>query len=62
MLTKPDWISVTTYAELYSVTPKTVHKWMAAGLLDTFRVGRLIRVWNAPPADKRAPCGVGSAW
>lgn len=47
------WVSVTVYAETYSVDARTVRKWIAAGLVETFRIGRLIRVENVPPSDRR---------
>lgn len=49
----PEWVSITAYALQFSVTRKTVYKWLEAGLLDTFRVGRCIRVLNQPPTDRR---------
>lgn len=52
------WVSVTTYAETFSVSQDTVYKWMKAGLLDTMRVGRLIRVKPIPPADRRPPASL----
>lgn len=47
------YVSVTTYTEMFSVDRDTVYKWIDAGLLDTFRVGRLIRVRPVPPSDTR---------
>lgn len=47
------WVSVATYAETYSVDVRTVRKWIAQGLVETFRVERLMRVYLAPPSDRR---------
>lgn len=47
------WVSVTTYAETYSVDARTVRKWISMGLVEVFRVGRLLRVENLPPSDRR---------
>jgi hypothetical protein len=44
-----DWISLAAYARLYGVHRNTVHKWLEAGLLVTYRVGHVIRVKDAPP-------------
>lgn len=50
---KPEWVSITAYALQFSVNRKTVYKWLEAGLLDTIRIGRCIRVLNQPPSDRR---------
>lgn len=50
---RPVWVSISTYAVLYDTNRKTVYKWLDAGLLETFRVGRCIRVLNQPPSDRR---------
>jgi hypothetical protein len=50
---KPEWVSISLYAQVYSTNRKTVYKWLEAGLLETFRVGRCIRVLNQPPTDRR---------
>jgi hypothetical protein len=47
------WISVTTYGQKHGVDRKTVHKWLAAGLLEFYRVERLIRVKDVPPRERR---------
>jgi excisionase family DNA binding protein len=46
---KPDWVSVTTYARIYGVDRATVYKWLREKLLDTYRVGRVLRVRNLEP-------------
>lgn len=51
----PVYVKVSTYAESYDLHAHTVRKWIAAGLLETIRVGRCIRVRNAPPSDRRVP-------
>jgi hypothetical protein len=51
----PLWVRISEYAILYSTNRKTVYKWLEAGLLDQFRVGRCIRVRNVPPAETREP-------
>lgn len=48
------WVSIRTYAQQHETSRKTVYKWMEAGLVDIFRVGRFIRVKNQPPADRRS--------
>jgi hypothetical protein len=53
--TQAEWLSITLYAQRYSTNRKTVYKWLEAGLLETFRVGRCIRVLNQPPCDRRQP-------
>lgn len=45
----PPWVSVPVYAQHYNADEKTVHKWLEAGLLESFRVGRFIRVRDQPP-------------
>ena len=43
------WVSVTRYCELYDVNRKTVYKFLDAGLLRSWQVGRVLRVQNQPP-------------
>lgn len=45
----PGWLSITAYSRHYGADRKTVHKWLAAGLLNSYRVGRFIRVENTRP-------------
>lgn len=44
MTPKPEWVSISAYAIIHGVHRKTVHKWLDSGLLETFRVGRCIRI------------------
>jgi len=43
------WVSVTRYCELYDLDRKTVYKYLGAGLLRSWQVGRVLRVRNVPP-------------
>lgn len=43
------WVSISRYALIYGVSRRTVHKWLRAQLLETYRVGWLVRVRNQPP-------------
>ncbi len=43
------WLSIAEYAEHYRVDPRTVRKWIAAALVDSFTVGRTTRVRDQPP-------------
>lgn len=52
-VTPPAWISITLYSQKHGVDRKTVHKWLAAGLVESYRVQRLIRVKDAPPKERR---------
>lgn len=52
MIHDPNWLSITTYARVYNADPKTVHKWLDAGHLRFYRIGRFIRIQNLPPSDK----------
>ena len=45
----PRWLSVSAYARTYGIDRSTVYKWLADGLLITYRVGRLIRVKDQRP-------------
>jgi hypothetical protein len=47
----PEWLSVSDYAHCYGVDRDTVHKWLQADLLESFRVGKLIRIRHTPPRD-----------
>ncbi len=47
--TPPVWVSVRRYCELYAVNRKTVYKYLEAGLLPSWQVGRILRVQNQPP-------------
>jgi excisionase family DNA binding protein len=44
------WVSITQYAEIHSVSRPTVYKWLDAGLLESYRVGGVIRIRTSPPA------------
>lgn len=48
------WLCITDYAYAYNVDRSTVYKWLDAGLLETYRVGRVVRIKNKPP-DVHAP-------
>ncbi len=52
---KAPWVSIALYAEHQAADPKTVHKWLEAGLLESYRVGRFIRVRDQPPRMHTAP-------
>jgi excisionase family DNA binding protein len=43
------WVSISGYARIYGVDRSTVYKWLEAGILDAYRVGRCIRLKNQPP-------------
>lgn len=45
------WISISQYARLYGVSRPTVYKWLKAGLLETWKAGRCVRVLNRKPRD-----------
>lgn len=52
------WVTLSAYAELYDVDPRTVKKWADAGLVQLGKVriqGKraLVRVKNIPPWDGR---------
>lgn len=43
------WLSITAYAEKYAVSRRTVYKWIDCGLVDAFKVERVIRLKDFPP-------------
>lgn len=43
------WISISRYAQLYGVSRPTVYKWLRAGLLETWKVRRCVRIRNQKP-------------
>lgn len=47
------WISISRYAQLYGVSRPTVYKWLKAGLLQQYKVQRVIRVLNQDPRPER---------
>jgi hypothetical protein len=55
------WVSVSEYAESYSVNRKTVYKWARAGLVTLHRiivpggVKPIVRVENRPPTVTPQP-------
>lgn len=49
--TAPEWLSITDYAFRYGVDRSTVYKWLESNLLETYRVGTLVRIKNLPPAS-----------
>ena len=46
---QPEWLSVSDYARVHSVSRPTVYKWIDANLVDVYRVERILRVRNVPP-------------
>ena len=42
------WLSITQYARAYGLDRSTVKKLLDVGLLDSYKVGRVIRVKNQP--------------
>lgn len=55
---RKQWVTLSAYAELYDVDPRTVKKWAEAGLVQLGKVrllGKraLIRVKNIPPWEGR---------
>ena len=53
------WISVSRYCELYDVSRATVYKYLAAGLLESWQVGRVLRVSHRPPQPVKPQRRVG---
>lgn len=53
------WISVTRYCERYDVDRKTVYKYLDSGLLESWQVGRVLRVENRPPHTTKPQRQVG---
>lgn len=47
------WINISRYARAYGVDRKTVYKWLAAGLLESWRVGMVVRIKHQPPTERR---------
>lgn len=45
------WISISRYAQLYGVSRPTVYKWLKAGLLETWKVRKVLRVLNQRPRE-----------
>ena len=43
------WLCVTDYADTYGINRSTVYKWLDAGLLEVYRVDRVVRIRNKPP-------------
>lgn len=50
----PEWVSVTDYARIFSVSRPTVYKWIEGGLLVTYRVEQVLRIKNQPPVLVKA--------
>lgn len=49
----PEWVTISSYADRFGVNRTTVYKWLGEGLLETYRVGALVRVRNVPPDEHR---------
>lgn len=49
-----EWLTISGYAKKYNANRRTVYKWIAAGLLTTFKVGYVVRVKDLPPEALRA--------
>jgi hypothetical protein len=47
------WLSRRTYAMKYGISLRTIAKWVAANLLETYRCARVIRIRDAPPDQHR---------
>ena len=54
MSNKPEWVSVSRYCEIYDLHRNTVYKYMDCGLLETWQVGRVLRVRNRPPLEPKS--------
>lgn len=44
-----DWISIAEYADRYGVHWHTVSKWVKAGILESYRCAKVVRIRNLPP-------------
>lgn len=44
-----EWLSRAAYAEKYGVSLRTVWKWLDVGALETYRVGKILRIRDLPP-------------
>lgn len=54
-----EWVTIAQAALVYSVSEKTIRRWISAGTLEARRVGpRLIRVNVASGIDKGRPLAV----
>ena len=52
MSTTDQWLCITDYAAQYGVSRPTVYKWIDAGLVLTFKVDSVIRIYNQPPSPQ----------
>jgi hypothetical protein len=46
---RPDWLSVRRYATVYGIHRTTVTRYLLAGRLEIWQVGKTIRIRNVPP-------------
>ena len=53
---RAQWLSVTAYADVYGVTRATVYKWLRAHVLQTYALGRILRIRNLPPDQHHPDC------
>lgn len=51
----PGWLTIKAYCRHYAIDRGTVYKWLRAGLLTTYRVGRLVRIKHEPPKENLPP-------
>jgi excisionase family DNA binding protein len=56
---EPTWISVRRYCEIYGLSRATVYKYLDSGLLESWQVGRVLRVKNEPPQESKPQRSVG---
>lgn len=48
-----DWVTISAFARRYGIDRHTVYKWLDARILQTYAVGKLLRIRNLPPDQHR---------
>lgn len=57
MQPRPEWVTVHEYAEHHGVTIRTVQRWVAEGMIDTYRNGSKVMCRLGVSPDRRRSRG-----
>jgi len=52
--TQSAYVSISTFARIYGIDRGTVYKWLRAHMLETYKLGKVLRIRNLAP-DQHHP-------
>lgn len=45
-----EWVTISAFAQKHGTDRRTVYKWLAGGLLESYTIGAVTRVRDLPPS------------